>query len=439
MIGAIADDLTGAAEIGAVALRLGLRAEIIVSGKSGASAEVICADIDTRSCGAAEAGRRAASAAKELRWAGASWIYKKVDSVLRGQVTAEIEAMMRALRLKRALLVPANPALGRVIRDGDYFIHGRPIDETEFAFDPEHPRRSSRVIELLGRPRTVPLHLCRPTDPLPERGIVVGEAASADDLKKWAARREPGTLLSGAAGFFGALLAAEIGAGGKRRREIFRADRRSRMTAPPSASGRELFVCGTTRASAREFLAAARAKRVPVFSLPDELAWGADFTDAAVRAIASRVIASLRSHPRVILNVGLPPLRNRSAARQLAVHLVRLAATVLGRVEIEHVYAEGGATAAALAQRMGWRRLTVLRELAPGVATLAVEGDLSRQLTIKPGSYVWPTAVRRAARQERARHEFARRPPGSRADVRGSPSPVGGVRGGTAAKCETVR
>ena len=48
MIGAIADDLTGAAEVGAVALRHGLRAEIVVSGKTHSVADVLCADIDTR-------------------------------------------------------------------------------------------------------------------------------------------------------------------------------------------------------------------------------------------------------------------------------------------------------------------------------------------------------------------------------------------------------
>jgi hypothetical protein len=40
---------------------------------------------------------------------------------------------------------------------------------------------------------------------------------------------------------------------------------------------------------------------------------------------------------------------------------------------------------------MGWARLTVLRELAPGVATLAVDGGgESLLLTIKPGTYAWP-------------------------------------------------
>ena len=47
------------------------------------------------------------------------------------------------------------------------------------------------------------------------------------------------------------------------------------------------------------------------------------------------------------------------------------------QVPVARVFAEGGATAAELVRRMGWPRLTVLRELAPGVATLAVEGGES--------------------------------------------------------------
>jgi len=70
--------------------------------------------------------------------------------------------------------------------------------------------------------------------------------------------------------------------------------------------------------------------------------------------------------------------------------VVQIAELVLRRVPIANVFAEGGATAAELVRRMGWARLTVQREHAPGVATLAVEGGQSILLTIKPGTYVWP-------------------------------------------------
>jgi uncharacterized protein YgbK (DUF1537 family) len=59
-------------------------------------------------------------------------------------------------------------------------------------------------------------------------------------------------------------------------------------------------------------------------------------------------------------------------------------------VEVGQVYADGGATAAELVWRMGWSRLKLLCERAPGVATLAVAGKKNLWVTIKPGSYPWP-------------------------------------------------
>jgi uncharacterized protein YgbK (DUF1537 family) len=409
VIGVIADDLTGAAELGGVGLRHGLRAEIIVRNDKGRSefrdgtpnAELICLDTDSRSCTAAEAGRRAAAAAKQLAAAGAKWIYKKVDSVLRGNVTPEIEAVLKQLRVKRALVLPANPALGRVIRNGRYFVRGRPIDETEFARDPEHPRHSSSVIELLGRSKLFPLTIARLPDPPPANGIVVGEVATARDLAQWAVRPKPGTLCAGGSGFFDALLTAKA----IRSRRGNDAEPAFSPRRPPPHVGSdarelkvtalpELFVCGTTSRSSREFLSAARRNRTPIFSLPRGLARGAAFRRGDVEAAASRAITALRSSPRVILTVGLPPVKGRAAGRRLAVQLVRVAAAVLRRAEIGHVYAEGGATAIALVRRMGWQRLIVRREAAPGVATLQVADSGSLLLTIKPGSYEWPAEIR---------------------------------------------
>jgi len=161
------------------------------------------------------------------------------------------------------------------------------------------------------------------------------------------------------------------------------------------ASERELFICGTNSKSARECLRIARAKRTPVLSLPSELVWGAEFTEPARAAIARRVGTALKSHPRVVLNIGLPQMRGAAAARVLTLNLVQLAGAVLRQNDVGYVYAEGGATAAALVREMGWERLRVLRELAPGVARLGVDGNGSLLLTIKPGSYSWPSEVRR--------------------------------------------
>jgi uncharacterized protein YgbK (DUF1537 family) len=380
MIGVIADDLTGAAELGAVGLRHGLRVEIVVKGEPSGEADLVCVDTDSRSCVPEEAGRRAASAAKLLHAAKARWIYKKVDSVLRGQVTAEVESVMKQLQLGRALLLPANPSLGRKIQDGRYFVRGRPINKTEFARDPEHPRASSQVLELLPASPTLSICVSRLCDAMPDAGIVVGEAATPEDVQGWARLRDSRTLPAGGSDYFGALLTAE-----------------DRGTATPAAEvvtngsvRRELFVCGTSSQSSRKFVKAARERGIPSFSLPMELMWSAGFTPGAAEVISRRVIAAFQSHPCVILNVGLPPVREVPVARRLSDHLVEIAERVLRQVEVGHVYAEGGATAARLVRGMGWARLSALGEPAPGVATLAIEGNPSQLLTVKPGTYAWP-------------------------------------------------
>ncbi len=377
MIGVIADDLTGAAELGAIGWRHGLRAEIVRGGKPGGKANLVCVDTDSRACDPAEAAKRAAAAAKLLRAAGARWIYKKVDSVLRGQVTAEVEAVMKQLKLQRALLLPANPSLGRTIKDGHYYVGGRLLHKTEFAHDPHYPRRASQVLRLVKVPETFSMRVANGDRSLTDGMIVVGDAQTPSDVHNWTTSCDPQMLPAGGAEFFNALLVAE--------KRMSRS--RPEVETP---TGREFFVVGTSTQAARKFVAAARRKKQAVFSLPQELAWGATFSAAAVEAVTQRVVAAFELSQRVILNVGLPQVRDVEVARRLSEHVVRVAERVLRRLPVERVFAEGGATAAELVRRMEWKRLEVVRELAPGVATLAVGDRQKTFLTIKPGTYAWP-------------------------------------------------
>jgi uncharacterized protein YgbK (DUF1537 family) len=288
---------------------------------------------------------------------------------------------MRELKLSRALLLPANPSLGRTIRNGHYFVHGKLIHKTEFARDPEYPRRSSQVLHLLKVPEEYSIRLVKDDRQLFDRSIVIGEASLSEDVCEWAAIFErESTLAAGGAEFFNALLDREKPAAGN-----------GVKNAPPSPPGRELFVCGVSTMSSRKFLSAARRSKQPVFTLPVELIWGAEFTPATVSAVTRRVVAAFETHLRVILAVGLPNVRHLEVAKRLSRNVVELAERVIKSVSVARVFAEGGATAAELVRRMGWSRLTVERELAPGVATLTVEHDHPLLLTIKPGTYAWPS------------------------------------------------
>ena len=380
MIGVIADDLTGAAELGAIGWRHGLRAEIVRNGSPDGAADLVCVDTDSRASDPAVAANRAAAAAKMLRAAGAKWIYKKVDSVLRGQVTAEVEAVMKQLKLERALLLPANPSLGRTIKGGHYFLRGRPLHKTEFAKDPHFPRRSSQVLRLVKVPENFSMRIANGDHSLVDRTISIGDVESPADLQSWTSSCNEQMLPAGGAEFFNALLDA--------------ANPAQTNGAPVEnflPAGKEFFIVGTSTQAARKFVTAERRKKTPVFSLPQELAWGAVFSPAAVESVSQRVAVGFENSSRVILNVGLPPVRDAEVARRLCEHVVCVAENVLQRMHVEKVFAEGGATAAELVRRMDWSRLEVVRELAPGVATLTVGGGRKTFLTIKPGSYSWPT------------------------------------------------
>ena len=203
MIAVIADDLTGAAELGGIGLRHGLVTEVrrVVPSAFEGGLLVIATDTRSGSVGAAVAEMRNVTAS--VLGLGPGWVYKKTDSVLRGHVIAELRVQMEVLGFSRTLLIPANPVLGRTIVDGHYFLNGAPVNESSFAMDPDFPVVSSDVREMLGDPGVV---VRRVDEELPASGIVVGEVGSVDVLGAWARAVGPGVLLAGASGFFDALL-----------------------------------------------------------------------------------------------------------------------------------------------------------------------------------------------------------------------------------------
>jgi D-threonate/D-erythronate kinase len=385
MIAVIADDLTGAAELGGIGLRRGLNVEIVIRGECAGDADLLCVDTDSRACTAKEATQRAAAAANELRKAGARWIYKKVDSVLRGNVLPEIHAIQKTLGLRSTLLIPANPCFGRQIHDGRYYVNGKPIHRTAFAHDPDYPRTSSKVLEMLKARKAFAVTVNRLAEPLPASGIVLGEVSTSADVQEWARRRNGQMLVAGGAEFFGALLNV--------------LNPTPKMSAPSTAvmgrksSGiiRELFVCGSTSEYTRQFVSEADRNGIPVYSFLLSSSKHFSLSPLAVDCIAQEAILEFRSHPRVILEIGRPLLEKRTVARKLARYLAETAVLVIARAKPDHVYAEGGATAAELVRQLGWRRMKVLKELAPGVTTLSLPGRNAPLLTIKPGSYPgWP-------------------------------------------------
>ncbi len=392
----IADDLTGAAELAGVGFRYGFEAEVERVGGSGRAPCFLCLDTDSRSSSKAEAGERVRMAIE--RASGAGLIYKKVDSALRGNIVAELDAILTRVGLERALLVPANPSLQRLIRDGKYTIGGVPIDETGFRNDPDYPCRSASVLDILGTsssPR--PLHVCRPEEDLPSRGIIVGECGNGEDLMAWAKRLDGSLFASGAAEFFTAILnqlgyqpsaqpRLEVGSEGVAERSF---------ASVPMAGPKSLFVCGSASESTFRFLEEARRRDVPVLTMPSALRASGVENGGAGEKWLNDAVDALERRDCVLVGIGGPILSNPELGRLLTARLTDLVVGILECGRVDSIYTEGGATAASLMDRMGWKRLRVVREFAQGVVALRpVEGRVPT-VAMKPGSYAWPESVRK--------------------------------------------
>lgn len=113
----IADDLTGALDAAAPFAARGL-VTLVVLGLEGleealaSGADVVGVSTDSREI-APDAARQAVAACVARLPAGMA-IFKKVDSRLKGNIAAELDA----IPFGRALAVPAIPAFGRWVRDG---------------------------------------------------------------------------------------------------------------------------------------------------------------------------------------------------------------------------------------------------------------------------------------------------------------------------------
>jgi len=287
MILAVADDITGAAEIAAVGRTFGLTAQIQIKTPRSTSSDLLVIDTDTRY----RTSKPASYIKEALAYYGRTsvkWNYKKVDSVLRGNVAEELYAMMYILQKNRVILAPANPTKARVISNGQYFINGQPLHETDFANDPEYPTASSNIVELLNVPPGCPLHVrTYQTYNGNEQGIIVAEAESMNDLARWSEHVDEHTLAAGGSDFFRTMLDKKLPS-----------SRAPSETDIAAVSGKKLFVCGSTSQTSRKAVAQAGYLGIPVRPMPDILFKNTPADDTLIRQWADGVLEALSTSDR---------------------------------------------------------------------------------------------------------------------------------------------
>jgi uncharacterized protein YgbK (DUF1537 family) len=141
----LADDLTGALEAGAKFAAAGMRSLVSARAADLPECEVPVIDTETRHLSPEEAAGAISAVPLSARL-----IYKKTDSTLRGNIAAELGELARRMPDARIAYLPAYPAMGRTVRDGQLYVDGVPVHRTTFGCDEQNPVAGSSIAEMLG-------------------------------------------------------------------------------------------------------------------------------------------------------------------------------------------------------------------------------------------------------------------------------------------------
>lgn len=399
----IADDITGAAEIAGIAFERGLRVRLVCGATeipdvpkndnfSIVNGTLVIAT-DTRSMSEQEAvaeTKRLAAALNERVSLSPStfqkdtFIFKKVDSALRGHVVAELQTLMEATGMKRAVYLPANPSKGRIIKDGIYYIKEKgkevPIAETAFSFDPEFPANTSMLCERFPDAR--------------EKGIIMPDAENEGDLLHAIDSYNDGyTLFAGAADLFSLLISSSSFEHFScpplpDKPSTFNSDLSCHTLLEKSSTLNSdfykdenrglLILCGSTQSGPTGL-------SLPVSPMPLNVYDGAD----DITTWLSDAIGKYTDMGSLILTI---PHRHRighDAAVHLRQMMTKMACRLMEQQQPKHLIIEGGATAYSVLHLLGRSLFEVVCQWAPGVVSLGKPD--APIVTLKPGSYSWGT------------------------------------------------
>ncbi|MCO5732289.1 3-oxo-tetronate kinase [Rhizobium sp. SSA_523] len=407
VLGAIADDFTGATDLAGLLARSGVPVGLRMglpqpeeTAEAPSPIEIVALKIRTQPV--EQAIDEARQALRWLRQQGATRIYWKYcstfDSTPAGNIGPVAEALMADLEAAQTIYCPAFPENGRSIFMGHLFVGEQPLDESPMKDHPLTPMRDSSLLRLLapqvqGRVGLANRHAVaagvealrgRLAD-LKTQGVahVIVDAVADSDLDTIAAAVADWPLITGGSALASPLphllqAAGALPAGG-----------RMPAAARTPPTGGRLVLSGScsamTRSQVAEFCRHAASFRLDPLRLAEQ------GTDEARRWLDDQDPES----PKIIFATAEPE-EVRAAQQQLgagrAGDLVEDALADLAKhalqVGVRRFVIAGGETSGAVTRALAVRRLQVGREIAPGVPwTYALAGGAPIALALKSGNF----------------------------------------------------
>ena len=406
LLGAIADDFTGATDLCSMLVRGGMRTVQLIGvprpGDPAPDADAVVVALKSRTAPVRQAIDESLAALTWLRAAGCRQFFFKYcstfDSTDAGNIGPVADALTAALDCGFALACPAFPANARSVYQGYLFVGGNLLNESGMEHHPLTPMTDANLVRVLSRQTDgtvglVPyatveqgaIAIRRAMTALKEQGrrYAIVDAVSDAHLVAIGEAAEHHALITGGSG-------VAMGLPENFRRAGLLTERGDAASLP-AVSGHAAVIAGSCSRATLAQLGAARDV-LPVLQLdpvaqPD--------TETMVATARDWIADKLGDTPVVIAASALPDqvaalqrmLGRDGAGALIEQTLARIAEDLVAR-GVRRLVVAGGETAGAVVSRLGVRSLLIGGEIDPGVPwTYAEGGTTPLLLALKSGNF----------------------------------------------------
>ncbi len=427
-IGVVADDITGANDIGSMFANGGYRVHVYTGDHFDPSTldrdqpGVCIIDTNSRLDASDVAYRKVWEATKQLQAAHCPRFFNKTCSVFRGNIGVEFDAMLDALHENFAIVALGFPKNGRLTLDGVHFVHGLRLEHSPFRSDPIHPMTQSNLVDILQgqTQRRVGLvgqqALAQGADALRERigqvsrecNYIILDVPNQAALQTIAQAVADTRVLCGSSA-----LAEELP-------DVWgRSDAADEHDALPALDGKGvLAVAGSLTPQTAVQIDDLRANGTPLVEvdtrrLIDETEQQREIERAVERLVqpimqGGHALVYAANDPQVVTATraaGVQRGRNSTdVARLVTESLAEITAQTIDWTGARRLVVAGGETSSAVCRRLGVSGMRVWKEIQPGLPSCVTLTDPSLLLVLKSGSFGTADFLRQAIDHLVAQH-----------------------------------
>lgn len=416
LIGAIADDFTGATDLANNLVRRGMRAVQAIGVPKeplGEDVDAVVVALKSRTVPAREAVAASLEALAWLRREGAQQIFFKYcstfDSTREGNIGPVAEALMDALGTDLAIACPAFPENRRTVFKGYLFAGDGLLNESGMEHHPLTPMTDANLVRVLqaqsrGKVGLVDYRavganadaIAARFGALRAEGVrlAIVDAISDDDLMRIGKAVAGMPLVTGGSGV-AIGLPANWGIAPS-----------PAAAALPAPSGLRAIVSGSCSAATRGQVEAFRAAGGQAFAL-DPMAMAGD--ESTANAVLAQASAAAASGPVLVYSTAAPEsvraVQGRlgtQAAGELVERAIAGIAKGLVASGVRQLIVAGGETSGAVVQSLGIERLRIGGQIDPGVPWCAAHSpvaDGTIHLALKSGNFGAPDFFTKAFAQ----------------------------------------